>query len=453
MRSVQLVLDVGKTAAKLSAWSDDGVCLARFVHDNRPVRGGAYRALDVAGIEAWLIDSLRAAGAAGDVRAIVPVAHGAAAAILRDGRLAAPVMDYEHAIPADIARSYARDRDPETRSGSPAMPLGLNLGRQLDLLEHLHPGILTDGATIVPWAQFWTWRLCGAAVCEVSSLGVHTDLWHPAAAAPSALARRRGWAARLARFARAGDVVGRLSEEWQALTGLGPQVAIHAGLHDSNAALHAARGRARFAAGEATMLSTGTWFVTMRSPAVAVDPATVAYDRGCLVNVDIASRPVPTALFMGGREFEELVSPHDLTADDPRTAHDVAAAARTCVTSDIMAPAGADAWRNRPDDRATTLAASLLHLALRADIACDSIGAGRMLVVDGRFANIPLFVAALAALRPDMEVAVADAENDVALGALRAANPGYPINQTLRTVAPLAVDLHAYRRRWRRRAG
>jgi sugar (pentulose or hexulose) kinase len=53
-----------------------------------------------------------------------------------------------------------------------------------------------------------------------------------------------------------------------ARTGQVTSTQIYAGLHDSNAALLAARGFAEIADHEATVLSTGTLFVAMRSQKV-----------------------------------------------------------------------------------------------------------------------------------------------------------------------------------------
>ena len=459
--SLRLVLDIGKTAAKLSAWDDLGNCLAKFSRTNCVVGAGAYTALDVAETEAWLEESLRECAALGPIASIIPVGHGAAAALIRDGSLALPVMDYEFPIPEDVAAAYEAERDSIALSGSPAMQWGLNLGRQLFFLNRRFPDAFDHRTAILPWPQFWAWRLSGVAVTEVSSLGAHTDLWSPASADFSPLARRIGWAAKFPGFAKAGAVVGRLTQEWQARTGLDPGVAIHAGLHDSNAALNAARGRDAFSDGDATILSTGTWFVTMRSAAelAKFDLASFAAQAGCLINVDIAGRPVPTALFMGGREFEALVADCMDAVTNPSLTSELELGAARCIANSVMAlptwqpgtgffAARTGRWTTPPDGQTQRCAASLIYLALMADHALKLAGSERLVVVDGRFANSALFTGALATLRPELQVAVADAENDIALGALRAADDAYPVAQNLRPIAPLPLDLNSYRAGW-----
>ena len=51
------------------------------------------------------------------------------------------------------------------------------------------------------------------------------------------------------------------------------------------------------------------------------------------------------------------------------------------------------------DERATTALAHL-YAALVADVSLDLIGSRDTLLVDGRFAHAPVFVQALATLRP-----------------------------------------------------
>ena len=453
-----VVLDVGKTSAKLSLWERHGTLVERRDRRNRSVDAGLYRALDTEGIEAWLAETLTDYAGRGAIDAIVPVGHGAACAVLRGGGLAAPPMDYEQPHPAAVRAAYAAVRAPFAETGSPPLPDGLNLGAQLHWLEALRPDLLTAGAVIVPWPQYWAWRLSGVAASEVTSLGCHSDLWAPAAGRPSGLAQRRGWAERLAPLRHAGDSLGPITAEWVARCGLPPTTQVHAGLHDSNAALLAARGFREIGEREVTVLSTGTWFVAMRSPSGACDLAALPEDRDCLVNVDVHGRPIPSARFMGGREAELLVG--DRPLDDPRDQAALIAAAPEVAARQIMVlpsltpglgpfPGRPGGWIDPPTDDLTRRAAAALYLALVADACLDLIGARETLLVEGRFAQCDLFVRALASLRPATRVLVAPAEADVSCGAMRLLEPGLTAPDPLKEAAPLPLDLAAYRHRWR----
>ncbi|GEN99097.1 carbohydrate kinase [Novosphingobium sediminis] len=443
------MIDLGKTLAKVSLWDHAGRRIAMRTRPN----AAAGDALYVAGISDWLIEAL-GAFAAHPVEAIVPVGHGAGVAALRGAALAFAPLDYEAEIPAATMARYRAARDPFAVTGSPALPHGLNLGAQLWWLEER--GLL-EGTTLLPWAQYWACFLSGAAVSEVSSLGCHTDLWAPAAGGFSPLAERMGWAERFAPVGDASAVVGTLKPEIVAATGLSPKVHVLAGLHDSNAALHAARGFAEVADREATVLSTGTWFVAMRRP--LGDAPVLPEGRDCLVNVDVDGRAVPSARFMGGREIE--LAAQGARVDDPAEQAELVAAVPGLLASGTMLlptlapgcgpfPDRAARWIGEPGDRR---AAACLYAALMADAALDLIGTRETLVVEGRFAGADVFVRALAGLRPDCRVLVADGPCDAAFGALRLIEPGLAPAASLRQVEPLAGDLEAYRARWRMETG
>ncbi|HLG89571.1 MAG TPA: carbohydrate kinase [Alphaproteobacteria bacterium] len=453
-----VVLDVGKTLAKLTLWDQAGALVERRTRPNESARAADYIALDTDGIEAWLAQTLSDFARMGPVGAIVPVGHGAAAAIIRDGKLVCPPVDYESSL-GDRA-VYERGRDPFAATGSPSLPNGLNLGAQLDWLESRDPMLLSDGATILPWPQYWAWRLSGVPAAEVSSLGCHTDLWLPGKAQPSALAYARGWADRLAPLRRAGEVLGPITSGWVRRTGLGADVQIYCGLHDSNAALLAARGFPEIANREATILSTGTWFVAMRSPdgMAALDFAALPEDRDCLVNVDVEGRPIPSARFMGGREIEILArtelgrSEGGLSSGPYREAK--VAIEQGAMVLPTLAYGVGPFPRSRgkyegPDGKGIIDAAASLYLALVADVSLELIGTRERILVEGRFASDAIFTGALARMRRNEAIYVSHAHNALPYGALRLIDSSLPQTAKLSTVAPLPWDLDEYKGRWR----
>lgn len=450
-----IVADFGKTLAKLTLWSADGLCLQKLTRANQTRQAEPYVPLDTAATADWLVQSL-ATFAGHPVEAIIPVAHGAAVAGISNGALAFASPDYEWTMPAADMAAYRAQRDSFALTGSPALPAGLNFGAQLHYLET--QGDLT-GVTLMPYAQYWTWLLSGMAVSEVTSFGCHSDLWSPAAGDFSPMAKARGWAQRFASLARAGDVVGTLRPELAAQTGLSSQVRVHAGLHDSNAALLAARGFPEIDGQEATVLSTGTWFVAMRTPAEPVDLAALPEGRDCLVNVDAFGQPVPSARFMGGREIETQIEIDtrrvDIKPDQPAL---LAAVPGVLAAGSMMLPSFAPGfgpfpahhgrWINRPEDWFARRAAACLYAALVSQTALSLIGTRRTLLVEGRFAEAEVFVRALAALLPDTAIYTANAHNDVSFGALRLIDPALRPQGMLTRVAPLAEDLTDYRNRW-----
>ncbi len=457
-RGFAIVLDIGKTLSKVTLWSRDGHLLDRQIRPNAECRAGGIRRLDAEGIGAWIVETL-SAHSGQPVEVIVPVAHGAGVAAIRDDALAFPPLDYEQAIPADILAEYRALRDAFARTGSPALPNGLNMGSQLFWLNRLYPDLMPQ-MTFLPWAQYWAWFLSGVAASEVTSLGCHSDLWAPDEGTFSPLAQRFGWADRFAGLVRAADPVGTLRPELAARTGLPPTVKVLAGLHDSNAAVLAARGFVEIALEEATILSTGTWFIGMRLSREVVLTRSLPERRDCLVNIDADGRPVPSVRFMGGREIETVIGSDtrrvDIKPDQPALVEVVpglldsqSMLLPTLAPGTGPFPESRSRWLGEPQDRYARRAAACLYAALMADASLDLIGSKERILVEGRFAEAEVFVRALAALRPETTVYTATAHNDVSFGALRLIDSSLRPQGALKVVAPFDGDLESYRTRWR----
>lgn len=460
-----IVVDIGKTNAKASLWNESGELIARKLRSNEVWQSiSGYRSLDVSGIDTWLIESLNEFAAFGDVARIIPVGHGAAAALIRDGKLFADPMDYEQNITGRLRAEYNSGRDPFRFTGSPALPQALNLGVQFHLLEELL-GVLPDDVTILPWPQYWAWRLSGELSSEVTSLGCHTDLWRPAEGTFSDLAVRRGWAQRMAPLRHAGDVLGPITDEIAAVTGLNTDCEVLVGLHDSNAALLAARGLQEIADAEATVLSTGTWFIAMRSAAKGADVDIRALDesRDCLVNVDVDAQPIPSARFMGGREAELAGGENTFELTDSFDTDELVDRLPELLQHEVLAtpgfvrgvgpfPCDTGTWHKCPSDPVGRRVATDLYLALVADTSLNLMGSTERLLVEGRFAEDVVFVRALASLRPGQRVYTSNAAHDVAYGALRLVAPDLAPPTSLTSIDPFDFDLGAYASTWRERA-
>src|SRR5690349_4142848 len=97
-----VVLDVGKTLSKLSLWSADGRLLANAKRPNDRLDTGSYVCLDSAGIEEFLFATLKEFASSAQIGAIIPVGHGAGAAIINSRGIVLPPLDYEHPIPHSL---------------------------------------------------------------------------------------------------------------------------------------------------------------------------------------------------------------------------------------------------------------------------------------------------------------------------------------------------------------
>lgn len=291
------VIDIGKTHAKVVLVGPDGVELQERRHKNIVAPALPYPHFPTETLFDFVIAAL--SDMASRVRAIVPVTHGACAALVdAHGNLALPVLDYEHNGPDQTRASY--QPPPFAETGSPPLPGGLNLGAQLHWLEDQYPKAMSRAVTLLMWPQWWAWRLSGIAAAEVTSLGCHTDLWCPAASAASSMAQARGWDRLLPPLRRADGVLGPILPDIAHATGLCAETQVLTGIHDSNASLLPYLDSA-----PCGILSTGTWVVAMAlgNTQTVLDPL-----RDMLVNVAMDGRAVPTARFMGGRERDRALA-------------------------------------------------------------------------------------------------------------------------------------------------
>jgi len=442
------VLDVGKTAARVVGVAESGRIAFSRRNLGHSLPAPPYPHLDVDATFAALCDGLAEMAREMTVTGLIPVAHGAAAALVRDRSLALPVMDYEAEIPDVPAATYDDEAPAFAETLSPRLPAGLNLGRQLARMEAVSPQDFATG-TLVPFPQYWAWRFCGEAASEVSSLGCHTDLWSPTLRTYSSLATRRGWDLRFAPMRAAGDVIGTIDAGIARRLGLPEGLPVHCGLHDSNAAAWRCIGPGD---GNAAILSTGTWFVALRpgGPLDALDPAC-----DMLANVAPDGTPVPSIRFMGGREAERITDPAIL----PLASEEALAKA---LASGAMAlpcfAASGGPFRERTGrvdageavDAPARGALAILYLALVSDWCLDRLGSTRDVYVTGPFAGIPLFGGILAALRPTTRVRLDTASDGTPLGAALIARGRRGDGSGFVAAEPcVAAGLATHRARWR----
>jgi L-fuculokinase len=442
------VLDIGKTNVKLALFARDGALLWTRSLPNRVVPGPPYPHADVEAIEAFLIDALREARSIAPIDAITPTTHGCAGALVDDAGLVLPVMDYEFVGVDEIEPSYAPLRPPFAETYSPPLSRGLNLGKQIAWQKQNFPAAFARARFYLTYPQYWAWRLSGIAASEVTMLGAHSDLWNPLRAEPSSLAPALGVLGLLPPLRRAYDRLGPLKPEIAAAAGLGDEVGVLCGIHDSNASLlpHLAARKPPF-----TIVSTGTWVILM-AVGLGLDHLDPADDT--LANVDVEGHPVACARFMGGREYSQIVAGAPENGDASALQRVVAARAMAlpCFSGQggpFPSRKGEIRGAVAPGDRP---ALAKLYLALMTDLMLTRLGAGRGdLIVEGSLAADSLTCGLIAALRPSQSLyAAADAAGTARGAALLAQWPPRDFHPPpLKPVDPAVVEsLDAYRAAW-----
>jgi sugar (pentulose or hexulose) kinase len=455
-RSAVAVIDIGKSNAKLALVDEvtRGVIAIRTTA-NTVVNDPLYPHYDVERLWAWLVGGLAAFAKDAEITAISVTTHGACFVLLAGDRLALPVLDYEFTAPESVHDAYLKARGDFAETLSPDLPNGLNAGRQFFWQSRAYPTEFATTDAILPYPQYWAWRLTGAKAAEATSLGCHTDLWNPRAGTYSRLAIADGWDRLFPPLMKPWDTVGTLLPEVADATGLSPATRVVAGIHDSNASLlpHLLTRPQPFA-----VLSTGTWMVVF-APGGSLDGLDPR--RDCLANVDAFGHAVPSSRFMAGREFETIAGGD---ADPTRGALIRTVEERTMALPTFApgtGPYGASAgrWMRKGVSLAdpsmlappTRVAAASLYAALLTETCLELAGARGPIIVEGPFAGNSLFLAALAQRVPRVVIARPDATGTTEGAALLAAGadakPEHRVDPL--PTAPLDVDLAAYAEEWR----
>ena len=442
------VIDIGKTNAKVVLIdSTTRQQVAGRSTPNVVRRDGVYPHADVEMLWSFIIESLKVLQAEHGVDGISITTHAAAAALMAGDQLILPVLDYEHDGPEQTAAAYGAARPDFAESLSPRLPNGLNLGAQIFWQAQAHRPAFAQVTAILTYPQYWAWRLTGVMASEVTSLGCHTDLWAPARGDFSSLVHDQGWSGLFPPVKAAASVLGRIRPEVAAATGLRAETPVTCGIHDSNASLlpHLGARETPF-----TILSTGTWAIAMT---VGGDTDKLDPQRDSLANVDALGRAVPTARFMGGREFDQLVG-----EVVPPSKADV----ERIVSQDIRVqpsftpgvgpfPNATGHWTHEPATLTAgeRTAAASLYLALVTRACLDLCGLGREVIVEGPLARNALFGQALARLTGVPVRASGDATG-TSLGASMLFGTGNDGVASAEAAEPLAVPgFDAYVARWR----
>jgi sugar (pentulose or hexulose) kinase len=443
------VIDIGKTNAKLVVVdAATGREIAVRKTANTVLQEAPFPHFDIDSLWAFILATLKNFAAEPGFDALSITTHGASGVLLdKDGKLALPVLDYEHLYPQEVQAGYAALRPDFAQTSSPALSGGLNFGAQLHFQKEQFPDAFARVATILTYPQYWAYRLTGIAANEATSLGCHTDLWLPFEGTYSPLVDRLDIRELMAPIRSAFDALGPVRAEIAQEIGLASPVPVYCGIHDSNASL--LPHLIGFGT-PCTVVSTGTWVISF---GVGARPQHLDAARDTLVNVDANGSPVPSARFMGGREWDQL------TRNLPKTTQDQdRAALQTVLDKNLMLlpsvvtgtgpfPECTARWTEEPTSPAETRVAASLYEALMTMTCLDLIASDGPIVVEGPFAANPIYLAALHTLS-DRPVHASEATTGTAIGA--ALLTGIELTVPMHAVTERIDGLQTYAQAWNR---
>jgi sugar (pentulose or hexulose) kinase len=293
-------------------------------------------------------------------------------------------------------------------------------------------------------------RMTGVAASEATSLGCHTDLWCPASADFSSMVDHLGWRHLLPSVRSAFAALGPLLPELCAQTGVKQGTLVHSGIHDSNASFlpHLLSRNPPF-----SVISTGTWVIIFSSGGDLqhLDPA-----RDTLANSDAFGKPVASARFMGGREYEVLTKglpPSNY--DQLDEVLDKGIFLLPAIENGSGPFIGCEAsWSPAKPDASLIPAVASLYLAMMTATSLALTGSRGELIVEGPFAKNPIFLNMLNVATGQPVFTSASSSTGTSIGAaLLALGENTPFELHSQSVTPpearLAARLGIWRDRWR----
>jgi len=293
--------------------------------------------------------------------------------------------------------------------------------------------------------------LSGIAASEISSIGCHSDLWNFELNKFSDLVINENWLNKFAPLRQANEVLGPIKQVLAQELGLNEYIPVHAGIHDSNASLlpHLIRGERAF-----SVVSTGTWVVVCAPGGNLknLDPARDSY-----ANIDVFGRHVPSARFMGGREFTNLIGVEACEADLDTIKH-------VLNCSWMLLPSVSQGSGPFPEMHSRMTVASKkmseqayhavvsLYLAMMTNECLDIAGASGDIIIEGPFVKNNLFLQSLQAASGRRVLAQKSNRTGTSIGAaLLAKNPmhGMPLVAPEEVSYGLQTEMAAYAQKWR----
>ena len=306
------VFDVGKTNKKIMIFDGHLKILdRRFRHFESEVVDG----VDLEPIEAvreWLFATLRELAAEFTITALGITTHGASVVTLNgDGEIACPVVSYTH-VPDEglhdrFFQAVGSRNDLQRQTATAELKPLINPAKLLYFTRETWPERFATVKSVLFLPQYFGYLLTGATAADYTYIGCHTYLWDYGAWTWSHVADTLGIRGALPeKPSRSWETIGTVSAAAAEATGIGTEVPVTVGIHDSNASLLPYLLKKR---GEDFLLnSTGTWCVAMNpGPGGAGMDATFAEEeigKTVFFNISAFGKPVKTSILMGGQEFE-----------------------------------------------------------------------------------------------------------------------------------------------------
>lgn len=445
------VLDIGKTNKKILVFDEHLKVLKSEYKNISTVISDGIEIEQAEETFDWFVSELKKFSSEFDISAISVTTHGATfACIGEDGKLSVPVISYTNdpgqEFQDEFFRKYGDSETLHAEFATSNMGGLANLAKGIEFARNKFPEKFAKTKYILGYPQFFAFMLTGKAVAEFTYIGCHSYLLDFNKKTWSSVAHKMGIVDKLPKeIVSSHAVLGCISPEIAAKTGLRPDVIVTNGIHDSNASFlpYLAKEKGAF-----ILNSTGTWFVMM-SPSKNISFTKDELDGGVFCNCDVNGNPVKTAIFMGGGEMnfyyeilktlfglkghpgydqdlyakavsyaEAFILPGFLkgTGPFPHSNSRLIWKEKVFNVSELKAKEDYPDFFKNPEYAYAVLN---LSLAIQSSVMIKNVGMekGVKIYVEGGFRKNDGYCALLAALCPDAQVVLSDMSEATSLGA------------------------------------
>ncbi len=300
------VLDIGKTNKKVLIYDQKLQMVDSTYKNFAQIDQGNFKSDDVEGIYEWFLDALKNFSQTYTIKGISISAHGATfVAVDQKGNLTIPEICYTTDPGEDFHREFYQNFGEadqlQLETATPNFMALLNVGKGIYYAKKNYPEQFEKTRYFLNLPQYFSFKLTGIASAEPTYVGCHSYLWDFNKNTWSSVATQLDIRDKLPeKIVNSWEVIGNLLPEVASACGLPQDVKVTPGLHDSNASLlpYSITMQEPF-----VLNSTGTWCVVMRE-ADTVQFAPDELGKVVFYNLNVFHRPVKTAIFLAGQEFE-----------------------------------------------------------------------------------------------------------------------------------------------------
>ncbi len=300
------VIDIGKTNKKILIYNHQLEKVDEKTIRIPEIEKGDILFDDLAKLKDWILDTFSSFSSKYDIRVISTSAHGATYVVTDEkGNSVVPQVAYNtdpgEGFHEEFYNLFGDPIELQKSTATPNFNLLINPAKGIYFSQREFPEKFKQAKHILLYPQFFGFWLTDEVCADPTYVGNHTYLWNFQEKEWSTVADKLGIKHLLPKaFKNPWDTLGFIKEDIAEKTGLSEDVIVTAGIHDSNASFlpYAISMKEPF-----LLNSTGTWCVIMNEKD-EVKFQEEELGKVVFYNIDAFWRPIKTAIFLGGMEFE-----------------------------------------------------------------------------------------------------------------------------------------------------